>query len=227
MEDFNVEEAPLVKLLNNVLTEYTTTLRSLLSQFDTDGNRNTGETATQSRSETTERLIQLDMHLQRLYKEVAQHQQRQAEIRRIQLLSIASNKAKLEFINGMLDSKSQLEAEAADTSKRLEKARIARMADPQVEEIIEYAKKLSKFTAAPPNYDPANSTVPPEPPYPVLVAMRAGVLNRYRTKKTARDMAEEAGNEDGESVHHAEEDHFDEVDADDLLLSLDLNPDLE
>ncbi|PIA18085.1 hypothetical protein COEREDRAFT_26432, partial [Coemansia reversa NRRL 1564] len=178
-------------------------------------------------NETTEKLIQLDEHLQRLYKEVAQHQQRQTEIRRIQLLSIASNKAKLQFINGMLDSKSQLEVTTADTGKRLEKARVAHKANPQVEEIIEYAKKLSKFTAAPPNYDPANSAVPPEPPYPVLVAMRAGILNRYRTKKTARDMTEEAGNEDGESVHHAEEDHLDDVDADDLLLSLDLNPDLE
>ncbi|KAJ2823638.1 hypothetical protein GGI24_003631, partial [Coemansia furcata] len=112
--------------------------------------------------------------------------------------------------------------------KKLASARVAKRADPKVSEIIEYAKKLSKFTMAPPNYDPNSGAVPPEPPYPVLVAMRAGVLSRYRVKKGAKaDDADDEDLEEGDYMAALDEAQFDDVDADDLLLSLDLNPDLE
>ncbi|KAJ1998581.1 hypothetical protein GGI06_006231 [Coemansia sp. S85] len=128
----------------------------------------------------------------------------------------------------MLDAKSQLEQVVADTEKKLASARVAKRADPKVSEIIEYARKLSKFTMAPPNYDPNSGAVPPEPPYPVLVAMRAGVLSRYRVKNGAKaDEDEDEDQEDGDYGAALDETQFDDIDAEDLLLSLDLNPDFD
>ncbi|KAJ2760412.1 hypothetical protein IWQ56_005490, partial [Coemansia nantahalensis] len=135
--------------------------------------------------------------------------------------------ARLAFTGGLLDARSQLEEAAADADRRLGDADAAQKAAPSIAEIVEYASKLSKFTAAPPNYDPANCPVPPEPPYPVLSAMRAGMLNRYRMRKAAKTAeAEDMGADDGDYMHGYEDDQFDDIDADDLLLGLDLNPDL-
>ncbi|KAJ2238251.1 hypothetical protein H4R99_004184 [Coemansia sp. RSA 1722] len=227
MQTPDMENVPLVNLLNDILTEYNDSLRSLLGLLDTEGNRNTTESATKERNKTTQRIVGLDQSLQKLYGELEQHQRRQEAIRTTQLLSIESGKAKLEFVNSMLDAKGQLEEAIADGDKKLSLADTAKKADPSVAEIIEYAKKLSKFTTAPPNFDPNSSTVPPEPPYPVLVAMRAGVLSKYRMNKAARvDNAVEEEGDEGDFAHEMDDDQFDDVDADDLLLGLDLNPDL-
>ncbi|KAJ2793537.1 hypothetical protein H4S07_007019 [Coemansia furcata] len=228
MDDLDAQNTPLVNLVNDLLSEYNNSLRYLLGLLDTEGNRNTTAEASQNRSEATKKIVKLDENLQRLYGEIVQHQRRQEEIRQTQLLSIESGKAKLRFISSMLDAKSQLEQVVADAEKKLASARVAKRADPKVSEIIEYAKKLSKFTMAPPNYDPNSGAVPPEPPYPVLVAMRAGVLSRYRVKKGAKaDDADDEDLEEGDYMTALDEAQFDDVDADDLLLSLDLNPDLE
>ncbi|KAJ1813575.1 hypothetical protein LPJ56_005127 [Coemansia sp. RSA 2599] len=223
----DMENVPLVNLLNDILSEYSDSLRSLLRLLDTEGNRNANEAATKERSETTQKIVGLDRSLQQLYSELVQHQRRQEAIRTTQLLSIESGKAKLQFISSMLDAKEQLEEAIADGEKKLSLADTAKKANPSVSEIIEYAKKLSKFTTAPPNFDPNSSAVPPEPPYPVLVAMRAGVLSKYRMNKSARvDDAVEEDVEEGDFAHEMDDDQFDDVDADDLLLGLDLNPDL-
>ncbi|KAJ2824610.1 hypothetical protein FBU31_003945 [Coemansia sp. 'formosensis'] len=228
MDDLDAQNTPLVNLVNDLLSEYNNSLRYLLGLLDTEGNRNTTAEASQNRIEATKKIVKLDENLQRLYGEIVQHQRRQEEIRQTQLLSIESGKAKLRFISSMLDAKSQLEQVVADAEKKLASARVAKRADPKVSEIIEYAKKLSKFTMAPPNYDPNSGAVPPEPPYPVLVAMRAGVLSRYRVKKGAKaDDADDEDLEEGDYMTALDEAQFDDVDADDLLLSLDLNPDLE
>ncbi|KAJ2711641.1 hypothetical protein H4R19_003153 [Coemansia spiralis] len=227
MDGFDAETVPLVKLLNDVLVEHDACLRSLLALFDTTGNRHSSDATTQVRKDTAAQLVRLDADLQRLYAEIEQHQRRQEEIRRVQLLDIACRKARLAFTGGVLDAKSQLEEAAADADKRLSDAATAQNAPPSISEIVEYASKLSKFTSAPPNYDPTNCPVPPEPPYPVLAAMRAGTLNRYRTRKAAKDTeAEDAGADDGDYMHGYEDDQFDDIDTDDLLLGLDLNPDL-
>ncbi|KAJ1648493.1 hypothetical protein LPJ64_000190 [Coemansia asiatica] len=227
MQSIDMANVPLVNLLNDILTEYSDSLRSLLVLLDTEGNRNTNETATKERLETTQKIISLDQSLQQLYSELVQHQRRQEAIRTTQLLSIESGKAKLQFINNMLDAKGQLEEAIADGEKKISLANTAKKAQPSVSEIIEYAKKLSKFTTAPPNFDPNSNAVPPEPPYPVLVAMRAGVLSKYRMNKTARvDSSVEEDVEEGDYAHEMDDDQFDDVDADDLLLGLDLNPDL-
>ncbi|KAJ1743807.1 hypothetical protein LPJ68_000614 [Coemansia sp. RSA 1086] len=231
MNEFDVENTPLVTLLNDLLNEYTAKLRSLLGQFDTEGNRNTAATTTASRAALTESLIPLDQNLQQLYKELQMHQQRQQEIRNTQALTLRSNQAKHKFINSLLEAQMELESLKSDADKRIDRAQRAQLREPQISEIIEYASKLSKFTMAPPNYNPESndpeSIIPAEPPYPVLVAMRAGILNRYRTKKTARDSQEEEDDGGAEFAHNVEADEFDDVDADDLLLGLDLNPDLE
>ncbi|KAJ2896998.1 hypothetical protein GGI21_004988 [Coemansia aciculifera] len=228
MEGLDAQNTPLVNLLNDLLSDYSNSLRSLLGLLDTEGNRNTAADASLNRLEASKRLVKLDESLQNLYGEIVQHQRRQEEIRQTQLLSIESDRAKQSFINSMLDAKSQLEEVVADAQKKLALARVAKRANPKVSEIIEYAKKLSKFTMAPPNYDPNSGAVPPEPPYPVLVAMRAGVLSRYRTKKGAKaDAADDEDMEDGDFMNNLDEVQFDDIDAEDLLLSLDLNPDLE
>ncbi|KAJ1892332.1 hypothetical protein GGI01_000142 [Coemansia sp. RSA 376] len=228
MDDLDAQNTPLVNLANDLLSEYNSSLRSLLGLLDTEGNRNTAPEASQNRIEASKKIVKLDENLQRLYGEIVQHQRRQEEIRQTQLLSIESGKAKLRFISNMLDAKSQLEQVVADAEKKLALGRVAKRADPKVAEIIEYAKKLSKFTMAPPNYDPNSGAVPPEPPYPVLVAMRAGVLSRYRVKKGAKeDDADEEDMEEGDYLNALDEAQFDDIDADDLLLSLDLNPDLD
>ncbi|KAJ2159471.1 hypothetical protein GGF46_003015 [Coemansia sp. RSA 552] len=51
-------------------------------------------------------------------------------------------------------------------------------------------------------------------------------LIRFWAKKTAKDKEVEEDVDEG-GFAHMEEDQFDDVDADDLLLSLDLNPDLD
>ncbi|KAJ2356501.1 hypothetical protein IWW50_002344 [Coemansia erecta] len=225
MESFDAETTPLVNLLNDLLTEYTTQLHALLGQFDTDGNRNTSAAATQSRHATADQLVRLDGNLQQLFGELQQHQRRQQEIRRVQQLAMRSGAAKLQFIERMLGAQSELQTLVSDADSRLARARVAENATPAVDEIIQYANKLSKFTAAPPNYDP-EAGMPAEPPYPVLVAMRAGALNRYRMHKAARNSAEDE-DEEPAFAHAAADDQFDDVDDDDLFLGLDLNPDLE
>ncbi|KAJ1884636.1 hypothetical protein LPJ66_010517 [Kickxella alabastrina] len=228
MDALDMKNVPLVNILNDTLTEYNDSLRTLLGLLDTEGNRNTNAEATRSRVETANRLVKLDNLLQQIYSELVQHQRRQEAIRNTQFLSIESGKAKLEFINSMLDAKAQLEEVITDGEKKLELAKVAKKASPPVSEIIEYAKKLSKFTMAPPNYDPNSGGIPPEPPYPVLVAMRAGVLSRYRMNKAARvDNADDNDVDDGDFANGMDDDMFDDVDDDDLLLGLDLNPDLE
>ncbi|KAJ1666532.1 hypothetical protein IW140_004621 [Coemansia sp. RSA 1813] len=228
--DLDFETTPLVNLLNELLTEYEANVRSLLSQLDTSGNRHTDANSSHRRLETSKRLASLDLNLQRLYTEITHHQRRQQEIRATQVLSIESGKAKLQFVNSMLDAKQQLEETLADVDKKVDRAHQAQKAQPPVAEIIEYARKLGMYTSAPPNFDPNNNRngLPPEPPHPLLLVMRAGILNRYRTKKVT---AEDDGNEDEIDedmfVSHLDDDQFDDVDADDLLLSLDLNPDLD
>ncbi|KAJ2522587.1 hypothetical protein H4217_000643 [Coemansia sp. RSA 1939] len=242
--DLDFENMPLVTLLNDLLSEYEASVRTLLRQLDTVGSsssgtstsnnsRNTGNaaaTTTTARVDTAKRLASLDRNLQRLYGEISHHQTRQQEIRRTQVLSIESGKAKLHFINNMLDAKQQLEETVADVGRKIESAQRAQKARPPVAEIIEYARKLGMFTSAPPNFDPNNirsGALPPEPPHPLLLVMRAGTLNRYRTKKVAVDSADNDDEVDDDMfASHMDDDQFDDIDADDLLLSLDLNPDL-
>ncbi|KAJ2558451.1 hypothetical protein EV175_000781 [Coemansia sp. RSA 1933] len=228
--DLDFENTPLVNLLNDLLTEYDATLRSLLSQLDTSNNRHTSQDSANARLASSRRLASLDRNLQRLYTEITHHQKWQQEIRRTQVLSIESGKAKLHFINSMLDAKQQLEENIVDVDKKLERARRARMAQPPASEIIEYARKLGMYTSAPPNFDPNSNRngLPPEPPHPLLLVMRAGILNRYRSKKVAADNADNEDEVDEDMfASHMEDDQFDDVDADDLLLGLDLNPDLD
>ncbi|KAJ2369353.1 hypothetical protein H4S01_001047 [Coemansia sp. RSA 2610] len=225
MDGFDVENVPLVSLLNDVLSEYTGQLRALLGQFDTDGNRNTSADTTHTRQAAAIRLAALDRQLQQLHGALGQHQTRQQAIRRHQQLAMRTGAAKLRFVDSLLDAQTQLDAAVADAGKRIERARVAEGSRPRVDEVVAYAGKLSRYTAAPPNYDPG-AAMPAEPPYPMLVPMRAGILNRYRAKKTSRD-GDEADEDQGEFMHHADNDQFGDVDADDLLLGLDLNPDLE
>ncbi|KAJ1938204.1 hypothetical protein FBU59_004515, partial [Linderina macrospora] len=203
MDNLNVEDIPLVNLLDTLLTEYNATLRTLLSQFDTEANKNTDTNASHRRQQTTHRLVSLDRDLQTIYTEIAQHQARQEEIRQTQLKSIASRSAKLHFIENILDAKDQLETVVFDVNKKLERAKLAADKMPELEEIVEYAKKISAYTKAPPNYDPKNSAVPAEPPYPVEVAMRMGVLNQYRARRALKV--------ERESMMEEDEDEFGDV----------------
>ncbi|KAJ1962923.1 hypothetical protein GGI12_002356 [Dipsacomyces acuminosporus] len=58
--------------------------------------------------------------------------------------------------------------------------------------------------------------------------MRMGALNQYRSKKAAKaEREKDADMMDEEFVDHAEELQFGDLEASDLLLGLDLNPDLE
>ncbi|KAJ2497525.1 hypothetical protein GGH96_005018 [Coemansia sp. RSA 1972] len=223
MEAFNTETTPLVTLLNDLLSEYTTTLRTLLDQFDTSANRNTTPSTTSSRHTTARHLVKLDHNMQQLFEELQQHQHRQHEIRRIQLQSMHSGRAQLEFITRVQDARAELERVVVDTETKIERAQTAQKSQPQVDEIIQYANKLSKYTAAPPNYDP-ESGMPADPPYPLLVAMRSGILNRYRMKKATKITDEEE--EEEELAHHTQNGEYDSADDDDLFLGLDLNPDL-
>ncbi|KAJ1852283.1 hypothetical protein GGH12_005446 [Coemansia sp. RSA 1822] len=223
MESFNVETTPLVNLLNDLLTEYTTSLRTLLDQFDTSGNRNTTASPTSTRHTTARHIVKLDHNMQQLFEELQQHQRRQHEIRRIQLQSMRSGRAQLEFITRVQEAHVELERVVVDSETKIERAQLAEKSQPRVEEIIHYANKLSKYTAAPPNYDP-ESGMPAEPPYPLLVAMRAGILNRYRMKKAVR--AKDEDEEEEDFAHHTEAEQYDSADDDDLFLGLDLNPDL-
>ncbi|KAJ1745093.1 hypothetical protein GGF48_001934 [Coemansia sp. RSA 921] len=223
MESFNTETTPLVTLLNSLLTEYTTTLRTLLDQFDTSNNRNTATSTTTTRHTTAQHLVKLDHNMQRLYDELQHHQHRQHEIRRIQLQSMHSGRAQLEFITRVQEAHTELERVVVDAETKIERAQTAEKSQPRVDEIIHYANKLSKYTAAPPNYDP-ESGMPADPPYPLLVAMRSGILNRYRMKKSTKTTDEEE--EEEEFAHHTQNDEYDSADDDDLFLGLDLNPDL-
>ncbi|KAJ2783079.1 hypothetical protein H4R18_001900 [Coemansia javaensis] len=225
--EFDTETVPLVQLLERLLTEYSEGLRLLLGQFDTAGSRHNGEDESRQRRETAELLVRLDGELQRLYGELKQHQERQEAIRQVQLLTIEGRAARHALAEGVLDAASQVAEAVADTDKRLKHATTAQAANPTVGEIVELAGKLSKFTMAPPNYDPASSVAPPEPPYPVPVAMRSGVLNTYRASKAAKDATpEDAAADDGDFMHGHEDEQFDDADADEVLFGLDLNPDL-
>ncbi|OMJ18289.1 hypothetical protein AYI69_g3914 [Smittium culicis] len=96
-----------------------------------------------------------------------------------------------------------------------------------LDEIIGHSKRISSFTSAPPNYDSNKPLLPAEPPYPIELVMRAGLINQYNSTKAekADEIKEEA--QETDIIDYIEQENNFDIDPSSFLFDLDLNPDLE
>ncbi|PVU91582.1 hypothetical protein BB561_004324 [Smittium simulii] len=96
-----------------------------------------------------------------------------------------------------------------------------------VQELVDYAKNISKYTSAPLDYNQEKSLQIAEPPYPSELKIRMGLLNSYTLEDSNK--VEEIQDVDSDNHEHTfnDQEYSLDLDACDLLLDLDLNPDLE
>ncbi|KAJ1998087.1 hypothetical protein GGI02_005279, partial [Coemansia sp. RSA 2322] len=63
----DMHNIPLVNLLDDLLSEYNSSLRTLLKLLDTEGNKNSTAEASFARVATSKKIVLLDENLQKLY----------------------------------------------------------------------------------------------------------------------------------------------------------------
>ncbi|OMH81870.1 Mediator of RNA polymerase II transcription subunit 4 [Zancudomyces culisetae] len=200
---------PLSTVLQSTLSEYNENIRSFFGTFDP---------ATNSKASDPGRVS----------LELKQHQATQKKIFDTQLKIVECDLAKRDIIKALFKVKVALETKIDKANERLSAIKSAEETKVDVEHILSYAQRISPFTSAPPKYNPEKTILPAEPPYPIELLMRAGVLNQYKVKDSIETVEEKALHEEEEfDVGFMNGHHGLDMEADSLLLDLDLNPDLE
>ncbi|KAK9767876.1 hypothetical protein K7432_001939 [Basidiobolus ranarum] len=223
-------ELPLKQHVGDIIDEYTRLLRTLFRTIDAtiEGKLVAGQKTPQ---ETIRAIILLDAKLQKAYDEVEEHQNYQRRISQVEEEISEYNQAIKELVEKLENTKENLESMIDRSEKALNTLNQAKESKLSFKEIISYSNKLSSFTAAPPNYNPSNTFIPVEPPYPVEVTMRAGSLSLHHTKGTEADAVSEESEEEQPSYQAfsflAQQEEEEAAESNDFLLDLDLNPDLE
>ncbi|KAF9974819.1 hypothetical protein BGZ73_001679 [Actinomortierella ambigua] len=164
------------QLVRTQITEYSRLVQSLFSSLDIVAD---GRPIAHSPTELVKQIVNLDATLMgAVEKTVEAHQQQQRKIVQIQHEIEEQNKAIMEVIQTLQGAKDTLEASLEGLEEKKAAVKEAREAEISVNEIVSYASRLSNYTSAPPNFDPANATQQFEPPYPREIIMRAGLLNQ-------------------------------------------------
>ncbi|KAJ1970102.1 hypothetical protein H4R35_005975 [Dimargaris xerosporica] len=176
------------------------------------------------------KLLDLDVQLKLTLKEVEYHQGLQQQIGQVQQSVKEQDQNILDLVTKLMNSKEQLETFIRLAEKQKSAMEQAQKHMVNFSDVIPYASRLSNYTAAPPNFDPANAAGHFEPPYPSEVTMRAGLLNqkRHTAAPAATDSKESAPklHIDSELMSSFMANHQHDAEADESLLDLDLNPDL-
>ncbi|PVV00141.1 hypothetical protein BB559_000080 [Furculomyces boomerangus] len=224
----DTENTPLILLLNKIINDYNETLRSLLGSFDTIGTSGSDFlTVSKQRKQLVQNIILIDELLTKLYTKIHEHQNLQERIRKTRLNFVKCDQIKVSLATKFYDSKKQLERVLLDSEETSKTAKVYTKFDMDIDELINYSQRISSFTAAPPGYVLEKSILPAEPPYPIELVMRAGILNQYKTQKTQLAEQKTENEIDTEYLSFIEDNNTFDIEADEFLLDLDLNPDLE
>ncbi|KAF9438404.1 hypothetical protein BGZ76_008058 [Entomortierella beljakovae] len=166
------------QMVRNQITEYSRLTQTLFTSLElmTDGKAPPAQP-----SEVMKKIVQLDNTLMGAVEKIELHQKQQQRIRKVRLEIEEQNKAIMKVIQSLRDAKQVLESNFEDLEEKRAVTADARSAEISVNEIIAYANRLSNYTSAPPNFNPADPNHPFEPPYPREVSMRAGILNQQHT----------------------------------------------
>ncbi|KAF9164777.1 hypothetical protein DFQ26_001011 [Actinomortierella ambigua] len=163
------------QLVRTQITEYSRLVQSLFSSLDIVAD---GRPAAHSPAELVKQIVNLDATLMGAVEKIEAHQQQQRKIVQVQQEIEEQNKAIMQVIQTLQSAKDTLDASLEGLEEKKAAVKEAREAEISVNEIISYASRLSNYTSAPPNFDPANATQQFEPPYPREIIMRAGLLNQ-------------------------------------------------
>ncbi|OZJ05677.1 hypothetical protein BZG36_01442 [Bifiguratus adelaidae] len=218
---------PIRDVIKNILTEYSTLLGRL---FESLSHELDGRTviASEKPAHIMAQIIKLEARLRDAVVEPLQakidavrtEMQDQDAYTRKLAGALYENKVSME------ESLSALEGE----SKALQSGQQANVA---FTDVLSYASKLSKYSSAPPNFDPNNPQLALafEKPYPDEDRIRQGMLYRqYMTSQEASAMLDESSESESEAsdtlenIMHGTEPS---AEANQALFDLDLNPDLD
>ncbi|KAJ1982574.1 hypothetical protein H4R34_001657 [Dimargaris verticillata] len=177
-----------------------------------------------------QKLLDLDAQLKLALKEVEYHQGLQQQIGQVQQSVKEQDQNILDLVAKLMSSKEKLETFIRLAEKQKSAMEQAQKHMVTFSDVVPYASRLSNYTAAPPNFDPANAAGHFEPPYPSEVTMRSGLLNQKRhiAAPTTADSKETVPklHIDSELMSSFMANHQHDAEADESLLDLDLNPDL-
>jgi len=129
----------------------------------------------------------------------------------------AHNAAILQLVNRLQDAKEVLETCLDGVSKETVAIKQARDSKTSFADLISYAAKLSRFTSAPPNFDPMTFNPLMEKPYPEEIRMRQGILYQGRvlaldTVGMSADDVRKLGDEQSSEMEDDKDDHDDDRD---------------
>ncbi|PVV03269.1 hypothetical protein BB560_002266 [Smittium megazygosporum] len=224
----DTDSTPLVKLVNQTLDEYYETLQAFLSSIDTLG-LNTTEllNISEQRKAIFVGLLKLDENLCELFRKVRKHQKTQKQIFQLQMYSAMCESATALLAEKIHKSKKKLEMKILEAEDAVDESKLYSSETRNVNELIDYSKRISPFTFAPESLEDGRTLQVAEPPYPSELKMRMGLISSFEFKDS--EQAESApGIEkiDEEQLFIDNEQSFDVEDSE-FLLDLDLNPDIE
>ncbi|RUS15856.1 vitamin-D-receptor interacting mediator subunit 4-domain-containing protein [Endogone sp. FLAS-F59071] len=129
-----------------------------------------------------QRIVDIDAKLQKAVDQIEDHQTLQRKIFEVQEDIRRHNANILALVSRLQEARGMLELCLDSVKQESVAMKQAKDSTVTFTEIISYAAKLSKYTSAPPNFDPANREITFEKPYPDEDRMRQGLLYRqYQT----------------------------------------------
>ncbi|KAF9199230.1 hypothetical protein BGZ49_010676 [Haplosporangium sp. Z 27] len=170
------------QMVRNQITEYSRLTQTLFTSLELMAD---GKAPPAQPGDIMQQIVQLDSTLMGAVEKIELHQKQQRKIRQVRLEIEEQNKAIMNVIQDLRDAKQVLEANLEDLEEKRAVSADARSAEVSVSEIVAYANRLSNYTSAPPNFNPADPNHPFEPPYPREVSMRAGILNQQHIPAAA------------------------------------------
>ncbi|CAG8571558.1 8623_t:CDS:2 [Diversispora eburnea] len=196
--DKNTQKSIILENIS-ILTEYQKLIDRFFSAISANAE---GKSLDRSPVDIMKDIVELDKKMQ----QVEEHQRIHHKILQVENEINAENNAIVDFVNYLRKGKEQID-DFLESSRNTMRA-IELATNVTADEILKYANRISKYTAAPPGYDLTRPTeLQVEPPHPIEAIMRKGLL--FRQEYLGMNFGEDA------MLPHAEE------------FNLDLNPELE
>ncbi|KAG0044738.1 hypothetical protein BGZ83_009987 [Gryganskiella cystojenkinii] len=164
------------------ITEYSRLTNALFTSLDVLAD---GKAAPAAPNDIMKQIVQLDATLMGAVEKIELHQRQQQRIRQVRQQIEEQNQAIMQVISSLRESKRVLESNLENLDEKRAVSADARSSEVSINEIVNYANRLSSFTSAPPNFNPADPNQAFEPPYPRELNMRAGILNQQHVTAAA------------------------------------------
>ncbi|RHZ43934.1 hypothetical protein Glove_801g12 [Diversispora epigaea] len=152
-------------------------------------------------------IVELDKKMQQGLDQIEEHQRIHHKILQVENEINAENNVIVDFVNYLRKGKEQIDdflESSRDTMRAIE---LASQSNVTADEILKYANRISKYTAAPPGYDLTRPTeLQVEPPHPIEAIMRKGLL--FRQEYLGMNFGALQNDEEEEEEDEEEEDEF-------------------